>query len=125
MAPQSAAAYRWKLKPTGPFHHKNTQTLIILLVKVIFLPQNNPNRCQTEGECLVQEGVHPDRRDPDLTYSKYLQNDLSGAISVIADVFQDRKSTRLNSSHLGISYAVFCLKKKKTTSLSTLWTIRY
>src|SRR5258705_153917 len=27
---------------------------------------------------------------------------------------QDRKSTRLNSSHLGISYAVFCLKKKKT-----------
>src|SRR5438045_6293546 len=28
--------------------------------------------------------------------------------------FADRKSTRLNSSHLGISYAVFCLKKKKT-----------
>src|SRR5947199_6588709 len=26
--------------------------------------------------------------------------------------FSDRKSTRLNSSHLGISYAVFCLKKK-------------
>src|SRR5205814_10548801 len=28
---------------------------------------------------------------------------------------QDRKSTRLNSSHLGISYAVFCLKKKTKT----------
>src|SRR5256885_3516715 len=28
---------------------------------------------------------------------------------------QDRKSTRLNSSHLVISYAVFCLKKKKQT----------
>src|SRR5205814_7599347 len=28
---------------------------------------------------------------------------------------EDRKSTRLNSSHLGISYAVFCLKKKKKT----------
>src|ERR1039457_1974919 len=28
--------------------------------------------------------------------------------------FQDRKSTRLNSSHLVISYAVFCLKKKAT-----------
>src|ERR1035438_10555663 len=26
----------------------------------------------------------------------------------------DRKSTRLNSSHLGISYAVFCLKKRRT-----------
>src|SRR5258705_1338286 len=29
---------------------------------------------------------------------------------------RDRKSTRLNSSHLGISYAVFCLKKKEHTS---------
>src|SRR5437868_9636307 len=28
---------------------------------------------------------------------------------------RDRKSTRLNSSHVSISYAVFCLKKKKTT----------
>src|SRR5205814_9184537 len=28
---------------------------------------------------------------------------------------KDRKSTRLNSSHLGISYAVFCLKKKTAT----------
>src|SRR5437667_7331013 len=28
---------------------------------------------------------------------------------------QDRKSTRLNSSHITISYAVFCLKKKKKT----------
>src|SRR3712207_7952807 len=30
---------------------------------------------------------------------------------------QDRKSTRLNSSHANISYAVFCLKKKNITSL--------
>src|SRR2546430_13244154 len=30
------------------------------------------------------------------------------------DVVRDRKSTRLNSSHSQISYAVFCLKKKKT-----------
>src|SRR3989442_6574550 len=32
-----------------------------------------------------------------------------------ADRPLDRKSTRLNSSHVRISYAVFCLKKKKTT----------
>src|SRR5260221_10699944 len=32
------------------------------------------------------------------------------------DLQQDRKSTRLNSSHTVISYAVFCLKKKKHTS---------
>src|SRR5256885_6408145 len=33
-----------------------------------------------------------------------------------ARLLRDRKSTRLNSSHLVISYAVFCLKKKKTAS---------
>src|SRR2546426_8371301 len=32
---------------------------------------------------------------------------------------KDRKSTRLNSSHLVISYAVFCLKKKKYSSIVT------
>src|SRR5690242_21403001 len=30
-------------------------------------------------------------------------------------LWKDRKSTRLNSSHMSISYAVFCLKKKKKT----------
>src|SRR5437899_10255105 len=33
-------------------------------------------------------------------------------VAILTDI-EDRKSTRLNSSHLGISYAVFCLKKKK------------
>src|SRR5258707_6713681 len=32
----------------------------------------------------------------------------------VRHVFRDRKSTRLNSSHANISYAVFCLKKKKS-----------
>src|SRR3712207_8709511 len=35
------------------------------------------------------------------------------------DEGQDRKSTRLNSSHANISYAVFCLKKKKITNNAT------
>src|SRR5205814_9558442 len=35
------------------------------------------------------------------------------AVSASVKPNRDRKSTRLNSSHLGISYAVFCLKKKK------------
>src|SRR5262245_64885425 len=33
-------------------------------------------------------------------------------------VSRDRKSTRLNSSHLGISYAVFCLKKKTKQNIT-------
>src|SRR5690348_17885084 len=45
-------------------------------------------------------------------FGKHLVGDaLSGAIYEMA--IPDRKSTRLNSSHPSISYAVFCLKKKK------------
>src|SRR3712207_8588136 len=38
---------------------------------------------------------------------------------------QDRKSTRLNSSHANISYAVFCLKKKKKQHPSTILNSAY
>src|SRR3712207_8960416 len=37
----------------------------------------------------------------------------------------DRKSTRLNSSHANISYAVFCLKKKKESQKATPLTLRH
>src|SRR5690625_5490156 len=38
----------------------------------------------------------------------------AGAVNTLAMQSEDRKSTRLNSSHVAISYAVFCLKKKNT-----------
>src|SRR5437870_11235201 len=38
-------------------------------------------------------------------------------LDMVREGGQDRKSTRLNSSHVAISYAVFCLKKKKYTGL--------
>src|SRR3712207_6949616 len=53
---------------------------------------------RTDRECLALD----DRR-----MSSF---DLAGALRRIR---RDRKSTRLNSSHANISYAVFCLKKKK------------
>src|SRR5258705_3604814 len=43
----------------------------------------------------------------------YLRNRLRQRVHINQPASRDRKSTRLNSSHLGISYAVFCLKKKK------------
>src|SRR4051794_30761117 len=46
---------------------------------------------------------------------------IESGVDVLAHtVPQDRKSTRLNSSHPSISYAVFCLKKKKTTANTAL-----
>src|SRR5947199_8976000 len=47
-----------------------------------------------------------------------LLHDLVDCSLLTFPVERDRKSTRLNSSHLGISYAVFCLKKKKETNTS-------
>src|SRR5690625_6543746 len=40
---------------------------------------------------------------------------ISSAMSLLGPYLVDRKSTRLNSSHVAISYAVFCLKKKMRT----------
>src|SRR5262245_65302705 len=51
---------------------------------------------------LIGDLVQQDKRE-----------DFQGAMTC-----EDRKSTRLNSSHLGISYAVFCLKKKKKNIIS-------
>src|SRR5688572_31095053 len=53
-----------------------------------------------------------------------LHEDVTGADVLAfddADVAEDRKSTRLNSSHSQISYAVFCLKKKKKKKPDTIY----
>src|SRR2546422_7870674 len=44
-------------------------------------------------------------------------------VDQLETVVKDRKSTRLNSSHGYISYAVFCLKKKKNTDVAALQSI--
>src|SRR5256885_12150694 len=47
----------------------------------------------------------------------YITRRALDAVGALSEHFErDRKSTRLNSSHLVISYAVFCLKKKKTAT---------
>ena len=67
--------------------------------------------------------------DPEMTVSEWADERriLAGEGSVepgkfrtsrtpyLKEIMEDRKSTRLNSSHTDISYAVFCLKKKKKT----------
>src|SRR3712207_7136785 len=60
---------------------------------------------------LVSNGVAMLNNGPDNDGDEENGGDISGAPL-------DRKSTRLNSSHANISYAVFCLKKKKTNKPS-------
>src|SRR5690606_42025088 len=43
---------------------------------------------------------------------KFIENNKAGSVAYKKNSDGDRKSTRLNSSHVKISYAVFCLKKK-------------
>src|SRR5258707_9362002 len=59
---------------------------------------------QERGRHLLPVDARQDRRQRD---------------AVLDRLVRDRKSTRLNSSHANISYAVFCLKKKNNESLDT------
>src|SRR5690348_17947068 len=59
--------------------------------------------------------VQCERRVKHARYGKYVTKHVKYKVHVPE---QDRKSTRLNSSHPSISYAVFCLKKKTTASVS-------
>src|SRR3712207_8202530 len=63
---------------------------------------------RVHGEVLQERPV--DLEDVDREPPQVVQRRVPGA---------DRKSTRLNSSHANISYAVFCLKKKKKYNFNT------
>src|SRR5437899_9436326 len=62
------------------------------------------------GTLLVKPNTGEGPLSPD---SSVFSNPTNVTIYIRNSGSSDRKSTRLNSSHLGISYAVFCLKKKK------------
>src|ERR1022692_5191304 len=81
-------------------------------------PERSPrllNEVSTGIEYRLPPGSCRVRRWP-VNYRKLLSPLTSSpkAVRWKGDQERDRKSTRLNSSHLVISYAVFCLKKKKT-----------
>src|SRR3712207_7285248 len=67
------------------------------------------------GGLLPVEGVEAAARDDLRAAAGDQQRQDLGAGLLVAD----RKSTRLNSSHANISYAVFCLKKKKKKTCNT------
>src|SRR5207249_8766639 len=73
-------------------------------------------RCELFGGLLeVRHDVKALRQIPPAEWKRLFDSRLGRASGVWSkkEVVLDRKSTRLNSSHVSISYAVFCLKKKK------------
>src|SRR3712207_8200316 len=71
--------------------------------------RDDPDRPIVDDDHVEQlgAGVHLDLAEPDLPRERLVRPEQE----LLAGL--DRKSTRLNSSHANISYAVFCLKKKK------------
>src|SRR5699024_11848563 len=111
-------------------------TLSLQLIFSCLLPNDNnpelhsfPTRRSSDLEDSKNtEGKTPENRDRDLSEEDlkilnshkdpldFLEDDNNGSIN---NEGIDRKSTRLNSSHVSISYAVFCLKKKKKKNKNT------
>src|SRR5258705_5750123 len=69
---------------------------------------------RSPGFTTTQGRLGPNRIERRQAGSASPNEGCTGSLYIVdAFLVVDRKSTRLNSSHLGISYAVFCLKKKK------------
>src|SRR5437899_6290268 len=76
-----------------------------------FVPPRRPNHNPSAPYTLAPIKLAPLNSVPNrLALCRFARTRLAPRRLAIE---RDRKSTRLNSSHLGISYAVFCLKKKK------------
>src|SRR5260221_8644914 len=65
------------------------------------------------GGVVVVEGLEKEEEEEEAAVVEVMTGGEWNKDSLVVAVSLDRKSTRLNSSHTVISYAVFCLKKKK------------
>src|SRR5690625_6072723 len=75
---------------------------------------SRPDECQRRKRAVENPGRTPERRgvNPGFRPAQLVAGNDSKSVSNDLDSGADRKSTRLNSSHVAISYAVFCLTKK-------------
>src|SRR5690625_5842234 len=78
----------------------------------------NIKRLDTDNEHtelleVIASYVEGTERNTSETLEEQRQSNRMAKYAQLMEIREDRKSTRLNSSHVAISYAVFCLKKKK------------
>src|SRR3712207_449540 len=92
----------------GPLVHGHAHPAIVAAVQQA-AEQGTTFGAPTAGEVDLAEEVS--RRIPSVEMLRMTSSGTEASMSAIR--LADRKSTRLNSSHANISYAVFCLKKKK------------
>src|SRR5699024_1215080 len=104
-------------KPTnGDFYEADAKSYAVLTKdqRIIFNPTINDSTTSNQKALKrkLLAGIGFDEFDAKKSVTETVnEDDLSDFLA--KDHKSDRKSTRLNSSHVSISYAVFCLKKKK------------
>src|SRR3712207_8637952 len=75
-----------------------------------------PTLFRSRSHAIGMRVIDRERRKPAQQPEPDVERLSSPSPLVAPELRQDRKSTRLNSSHANISYAVFCLKKKLTAA---------
>src|SRR5699024_11891561 len=97
----------------NPFHDLKNRQAFLYAIDMDKVIETGLAGQAEPASCFVQK-EHPNYKEASTVYSL----DVEKAKSLFEETgltSLDRKSTRLNSSHVSISYAVFCLKKKTTT----------
>src|SRR5690606_41455657 len=107
---------------------QSTYNRVITLLHLHSFPTRHssdlPDRMKLLGVALNNLHILPEFSTAYITLTQkelddhnFKKGDTEGFVNYALSV-KDRKSTRLNSSHVKISYAVFCLKKKKKNTIS-------
>src|SRR3712207_7901236 len=92
-------------------------SLVVIILVALFFVSGADAASMVMGMLSSRGNLHP-RRWTLIVWGTF--TGAAAAICLLAGA--DRKSTRLNSSHANISYAVFCLKKKKIY-ISQIWNV--
>src|SRR3712207_1676711 len=100
----------------------NTGTTIVTFL-MVFLIQNTQNRDGAAIQAKLDELIRTSAAQNLYIGIEHLTQEELDEIRRKCEARADRKSTRLNSSHANISYAVFCLKKKTTTHLCLIFAL--
>src|SRR3712207_7071733 len=94
---------------TTLFRSREMETFIFMLAAMIWTKKLSKNKWKNLCKIFIEKLLNWEDK-----FQENMESDLERWNSYVN--LPDRKSTRLNSSHANISYAVFCLKKKKTTT---------
>src|SRR5690625_6137887 len=90
---------------------------LAILVFIIAGNHDSPGRLHFGSKMMERNGLHIVGKFEKDRKPAILQDEYGEVHFHFVPFCEDRKSTRLNSSHVAISYAVFCLKKHMTLNL--------